>query len=106
MKDRQADFAKIIMKGSLSEIQDFMTLNFHKIKHAESFALILNRLKEQSDLLGECLDAISGAVAISLLWCPAFDGLYSKKYEEEAKALASMESKFQAILNKRKEAGQ
>ena len=63
----------------------------------------LGYYQRQSDLLGECLEAIEGAMRIKDLW------LYHNEDEiydddlEAARALATMESNFKAILAKTKE---
>ena len=55
----------------------------------------------ESDLLGECLDAIRGAVAISPLWLYSNEA-HGENAADEGNALCIMDNKFQAILAKRK----
>jgi len=39
------ELASIISSGTIEDIELFVMANFHKIKHTESFRLLLNRLK-------------------------------------------------------------
>jgi len=55
----------------------------------------------ESDLLGECLDAIRGALRISNLW--TISGDIPDSALDEARALGSMKNSFKAILAKRKD---
>jgi len=102
-KLKQIDFAKIIKGGSISEIQDFMVLNFHEIKHTESFGLILNRLRDQSASLAESERALGEALgALGKINQKA--RLYAKGHGEKfnIELLIDIDCYSEAILNEPK----
>lgn len=45
------DYAEIIKSGTIQQLREFTFVHFHKIKHTESFGLILNRIEETEGLL-------------------------------------------------------
>jgi len=47
----QSRLEDIISKGSISEIEEFMMYNFHKINHTTSMRLLINRLKRMERIV-------------------------------------------------------
>jgi len=58
MIDKTQDFKELIEKGTVEQIQEFLLKDFHSIKHTESFAALLYRLKDEQWLRNQVVRKI------------------------------------------------
>jgi len=59
MVDKTQDFKRTVEEGSIEQIQEFLLRDFHSIKHTESFAALLYRLKDEQWLRNQVVRKIN-----------------------------------------------